>query len=143
MRSCPLSTVYRRHCLVLGMIVVVVVNLVLLWRVMFWNKETSPALEATFIRSATKTSHLDVVSDHSNLRLRDEKLEDNILESTSRTLLGNLSDILKTSSTKHGVKGTQWLPTEEVKLRVRADHDHVHWKDNHWSLQDYIKVRKI
>ena len=92
-----------------------VVNLVLLWRVMFWNKETSPALEATFIRSTTKTSHLDVVSDHSNLRLRDEKLEDNILESTSRTLLGNLSGILKTSSTKHAVKETQWLPTEEVR----------------------------
>lgn len=114
MRSCLLCTVYRRHCLVLGMIVVVVVNLVLLWRVMFWNKETSSALEATFIRSATKTSHLDVVSDHSNLRLRDEKLEDNILESTSRTLHVNLSD-MKTSSTKHGVKRTQWLPTEEVR----------------------------
>lgn len=97
------------------MIAAVVVNLVFLWRVIFWNKATSPALEATFIRSGKKTSHLDVVSNHSNLPLKDEKLEDNILESTSRTLLGNFRGILKTSSTKHGVTRTQWLRTEEVR----------------------------
>ena len=93
---------------------VLVVNLVFLWRVTLWSKETSPALEETFIRTGTKTLLLDVVSNHSNLRLRDEILEDNILESTIRTLLGNFSDVLK-SSTKHGVKRSQWRPTEEVR----------------------------
>ena len=27
-------------------------------------------------------------------------------------------------------------------LRAQADHDHVHWKGSHRTLQDYIKVSK-
>lgn len=145
-----LRMVCRFRCLLLGVSVVTILNIICLWHVNYWNESTLNSLEMIFIRKQTTSLMKPLLPEgaaiNSSLRSREGEIEENSLKITSPALSGNVKGTLENPDTGHDAQRSQWLSIADkvdIMLRTQADHDHVHWKGSHRTLQDYIKLINV
>ena len=108
-----LRMVCRFRCLLLGVSVVTILNIICLWHVNYWNESTLNSLEMIFIRKQTTSLMKPLLPEgaaiNSSLRSREGKLEENSLKITSPALSGNVKGTLENPDTGHDAQRSQWL----------------------------------